>query len=121
MADLVPEPVERRRRLELGVDELGPIGCRAGRDAPVDRAIVRDLHPFLHAREDVTAEPLRIEVVEEMRCGRPRQRDRRRVRTSQLEDTLSPPRRDVLERLVAHIVPGFLVRSRRVCSKRFFR
>src|SRR5438105_4525722 len=70
MADLVPEPVERRRRVEIRVDLRCPVGRWAGHDVPVDRAVVRHLVPFFDAREDVTAESLRIEVVEETRCGR---------------------------------------------------
>ena len=60
MSDLVPERLECPGGLEPRVDDLGPRRGVTGRDAPVDRRVVDHVHPFLHARVDVTPEPYRV-------------------------------------------------------------
>ena len=102
--DLFPELVERRLWLEVGVDELGPLGSRCRGHAPVHRPLVDHRRPLLHPREDVPAEPLRIEVVVQVRSDRPAQRDRRAALLAQLQRALSVPRRDEVE----HVVSGVL-------------
>ena len=52
---LFPELVECGLRLEVRKDELRPFVGRAGRHAPVDRALVDDRRPFLDPRKDVPA------------------------------------------------------------------
>ena len=89
---LVPELVERSLRLEVRIDELGPLRGRPGRHAPVDRALVDDRRPFLHARKDVPAEPLRIQVVEEVRLDRTAEGDRRAALLAELQCSLAVPR-----------------------------
>jgi hypothetical protein len=81
--DLLPELLERRVGVEVAVDERRPVAGRRGRNAPVHRTCVEHLVPLLHAGVDVAAEALGIDVLEQARRGRRRERDRRPVRLAE--------------------------------------
>ena len=101
---LIPEPLERGLRLEVRKDELRPLVGRPRRHAPVDRSLVDNRHPFLHTRIDVAAEPLRIQIVEEVRLDRTAEGDRRAALLAELQRPLTEPRRDEVEHVIGRVL-----------------
>src|SRR5919204_18979 len=102
--DLLPQLLERSVGVEVGVDELGPFRRGAGRDAPVDGALVDHRRPLLDTGKDVAAEPFRVEIVEEVRLDRAGQRDRRSALVAELQRPLAVPGGDEVE----HVFRGVL-------------
>src|ERR1700694_324503 len=94
---VIPELFERGPRIEVRIDELSPFLGRTGRYAPVHRALVDDRRPFLHTRKDAPAEPLRIEIVEEVRLDRAAEGDRRTALLAELQCSFAVPGRDEVE------------------------
>ena len=107
MLDLLPELLERRVGVEVGMDELGPLRGWAGRDAPVDGALVDHRRPFLDTREDVAAKPRRVEIVVEVRLDRAAQRDRRAALLAELQRALAVPGRNEVDDLVGRVLDAF--------------
>ncbi len=97
--DLLPELVERRLRLELRVNALGPADVRAGPRGPVRRPLVHDSRDRGDVRERVTACSRRVDAVEDP-GARPGQRHPRGSFVRKPFHPLFEPRRDVVQRLV---------------------
>ena len=105
--DILPELAEGRVRLELRVNELRPLLCRSRSDTPVHGSLVDHLRPLLDPRENVTAQPLLVQAVEETGFDRAAERDRRGALVPELERPLSVPGRHEVERLVRYVLDAF--------------
>src|SRR6185437_7822315 len=102
--DLLPQPVERRLRLEVGVHERRPALGRAGHDRPVVASLGHVLVLLLRRRRPVAADPVGVDAVEQPRRDRPAERDRRSLLGAVLTHALHEPLRLVAEGVVGRIL-----------------
>ena len=99
--------VERCLRLldrEIREHERGPRRRRRRDHRPVGRAVVDDLARLLDRREPILAGAHGVEVLEQARRRRPRQRDPRGPLVAQREHAGAVPLGDELERLLARVL-----------------
>jgi hypothetical protein len=107
--DLLPEPVERLVRREVGEHEPGPRVGRARDDRPVRRSLADHGQDLLREGKLVAAGTVRVEIVEQARRRRPGERDPRRPLLADREHPVREPGRDELERVVGGVSdPGTL-------------
>jgi hypothetical protein len=98
--DLLPQSLERRRLVEIRVDDPRPAGGRARHHRPVDRPLSEHLHALPEERELVAARADGIDAVERAGHARPGERDAGAALTAELEHALAVPGGDELERVV---------------------
>ena len=101
--DVLPEPLVRGLGLEFRVDELGPRWGGHGDDVPARRHAIDDLAGLREVREEIASGARRVEPRERARRVRTREGDARGVLVGEVEQALSHPRRDEVERVVGRV------------------
>jgi len=100
---LLPQPFQRVRLRQVGIDERRPRRRRARHGRPVRRARVDDLAGLAQERQLVAAGARRVEVAQQPGRDRAGQPDARGAVLAEGEQPLAQPRRHVVERALVGV------------------
>ena len=107
--ELGPEALVGFVGAKPGEDHLRPVGMRAGNDAPVRGAVVDHSHRLLDPGQEIPPETGAVEAVESVGGNDPGEAHPGAAALRRVEQPLTEPRRDVLERVVGRALdPGAL-------------